>query len=35
VVKGRKPAVETVYGTKSLSSERASPAQLLAYDRQH
>jgi len=35
VVKGRKSTVETVYGLSSLSPERASPAQLLAYNRNH
>jgi len=35
VVKGRKSTVETVYGLTSLSSDRASPEQLLAYNRQH
>jgi predicted transposase YbfD/YdcC len=35
VVKGRTSTVETVHGLTSLSSDRASPAQLLAYNRDH
>jgi len=34
-VKGRKSAVETVYGLTSLSPRRATPAQVLAYNRGH
>ena len=34
-VKGRMSNVETVCGISSLSPERASPAQLLAYNRDH
>ncbi len=33
VVKGRKSIEETVYGLTSLSTERASPMQVLAYNR--
>jgi hypothetical protein len=33
VVKGRKSIVETVYGVTSLAPDRASPAQVLAYNR--
>lgn len=35
MVKGRKSIVETVYGLASLSPDRASPAQLLARNRDH
>ena len=35
VVKGRKSIEETVYGLTSLSPQRASPAQVLAYNRGH
>ncbi len=35
MVKGRTSIVETVYGLTSRSSDRASPAQLLAYNRDH
>ena len=35
MVKGRKSIVETVYGLTSLPPDRASPAQLLAYNRGH
>jgi hypothetical protein len=35
VVKGRKSARETVYGVTSLSPKRATPAQVLAYNRGH
>lgn len=35
MVKGRTSSVETVYGLTSRSSDRASPAQLLAYNRDH
>ena len=35
MVKGRKSIVETVYGLTSLSPERASPAQVLGYNRAH
>ena len=35
MVKGRKSTQETVYGVTSLSPERASPAQVLAYNRGH
>ena len=35
VVKGRKSTVETVYGLTSLSSDRASPAQVLGHNRAH
>jgi hypothetical protein len=35
LVKGRKSAVETVYGLTSLSPRRATPAQVLAYHRGH
>jgi hypothetical protein len=35
VVKGRQSTTETVYGVTSLSPEQASPAQLLAYNRDH
>ena len=34
-VKGRMSNVETVCGISSLSPERASPAQVLAYNRDH
>jgi len=33
VVKGRKSTLETVYGLTSLLPHRASPAQLLGYNR--
>ena len=35
MVKGRTSIVETVYGLTSRSSDQASPAQLLAYNRDH
>lgn len=35
MVKGRKSIEETVYGLTSLSPQRASPAQVLAYNRGH
>ena len=35
VVKGRKSIEDTVYGLTSLSPQRASPAQVLAYNRGH
>ena len=35
VVNGRKSVEETVYGLTSLSPQRASPAQVLAYNRGH
>jgi predicted transposase YbfD/YdcC len=35
VVKGRKSTEETVYGLTSLSLERASPAEVLGYNRGH
>lgn len=35
VVKGRTSIVETVHGLTSLSPQRASPAQVLAYNRAH
>jgi hypothetical protein len=35
VVKGRKSIMETVYGLTSLSPDRASPEQVLGYNRDH
>jgi hypothetical protein len=35
VVRGRKSVTETVYGLTSLSPQRASPQQLLEYNRGH
>ena len=35
MVKGRKSIVETVYGVTSLLPQRASPAQVLGYNRAH
>jgi len=35
VVKGRTSTVETVHGLTSLSADRASPAQVLAHNRDH
>lgn len=35
VVKGRTSIVETVHGLTSLSSDRAAPEQVLAYNRDH
>jgi predicted transposase YbfD/YdcC len=35
VVTGRQTTTETVYGVTSLSPQRATPAQLLAYNRGH
>lgn len=35
VVKGRKSTVETAYGLTSLPPDRASPAQVLGYNRAH
>ncbi len=35
MLKGRKSTTETVYGLTSLPPDRASPARLLAYNRDH
>ena len=35
LVKGRQSAQETVYGVTSLAPERATPAQVLTYNRGH